>query len=154
MISHTGRLSVHIPSYRSQMNKQKNDQFFINKSLPPNVERWLNIMLRYKFKGRDELISHLKLIKIDSVIKEAGYMLIKFKEPKGTEKLSLENFLMNTTVIDIMVFTKGEYETNFLLYNNDYVSRLEIYNVASEAYLELENFENIQFYNFDENKYE
>ena len=136
------------------MNKQKNDQFFINKSLPPNVERWLNIMLRYKFKGRDELISHLKLIKIDSVIKEAGYMLIKFKEPKGTEKLSLENFLMNTTVIDIMVFTKGEYETNFLLYNNDYVSRLEIYNVASEAYLELENFENIQFYNFDENKYE
>ena len=61
---------------------------------------------------------------------------------------------MNTTAIDIMVFTKGEYETNFLLYNNDYVSRLEIYNVASEAYLELENFENIQFYNFDENKYE
>ena len=136
------------------MNKQKNDQFFINKSLPPNVERWLNIMLRYKFKGRDELISHLKLIKIDSVIKEVGYMLIKFKEPKGTEKLLLENFPMNTTVIDIMVFTKGEYETNFLLYNNDYVSRLEIYNVASEAYLELENFENIQFYNFDENKYE
>ena len=81
-------------------------------------------------------------------------MLIKFKEPKCTEKLSLENFPMNTTVIDIMVFTKGEYETNFLLYNNDYVSRLEIYNVASEAYLELENFENIQFYNFDENKYE
>ena len=136
------------------MNKQKNDQFFINKSLPPNVERWLNIMLRYKFKCRDELISHLRLIKIDSVIKEVGYMLIKFKEPKGTEKLSLENFPMNTSVIDIMVFTKGEYETNFLLYNNDYVSRLEIYNVASEAYLELENFENIQFYNFDENKYE
>ena len=136
------------------MNKQKNDQFFINKSLPPNVERWLNIMLRYKFKGRDELISHLKLIKIDSVTKEVGYMLIKFKEPEGTKKLSRENFPMNTTVIDIMVFTKGEYETNFLLYNNDYVSRLEIYNVASEAYLELENFENIQFYNFDENKYE
>ena len=71
------------------MNKQKNDQFFINKSLPPNVERWLNIMLRYKFKGRDELISHLRLIKIDSVIKEVGYMLIKFKEPKGKIYLAL-----------------------------------------------------------------
>ena len=115
------------------------------------LNKILNIMLKHELPYKDKLIKQLNNLRIKKIEEDAGFKAFVF-EVVDQNLLDYEG--IPYPAIDMLVSSDLHYETEFLLHWGECVKELEIFNVAGEDYLELENFENIQFYNFDENKYE
>ena len=127
------------------------EKSFNNPAFGEELNKFLNIMLKHEFPGKDKLIKQLNNLRIKKIEEDAGFKAFVF-EVVDQNLLDYEG--IPYPAIDMLVSSDLHYETEFLLHWGECVKELEIFNVAGEGYLELENFENIQFYNFDENKYE
>ena len=124
---------------------------FHNPAFSGQLNKILNIMLKHELPYKDKLIKQLNNLRIKKIEEDAGFKAFVF-EVVDQNLLDYEG--IPYPAIDMLVFNNLHYTTEFILHWGECVKELEIFNVAGEDYLELENFENIQFYNFDENKYE
>ncbi len=124
---------------------------FHNPFFSEELNKFLNVMLKHEFSGKDKLIKQLNNLRIKKIEEDAGFKAFVF-EVVDQNLLDYEG--IPYPAIDMLVFNNLHYTTEFILHWGECVKELEIFNIAGEDYLELENFENIQFYNFDENKYE
>ena len=124
---------------------------FHNPAFSGQLNKILNIMLKHELPYKDKLIKQLNNLRIKKIEEDAGFKAFVF-EVVDQNLLDYEG--IPYPAIDMLVFNNLHYTTEFILHWGECVKELEIFNVAGEDYLELENFENIQFYNLDENKYE
>lgn len=119
-----------------------------NKNLDSRVKTWLNVMLQQDIKGKDELVLHLESLSIKQIEEYPDCILVFFKNTKDTKPLSKDNFPTNpilNMMVTSVVLEKEHYTSFTLIAYGDYVGSLHIYNLMCENYLELENFENIEF---------
>lgn len=105
-------------------------------------------MLQQDIKGKDELVLHLESLSIKQIEEYPDCILVFFKNTKDTKPLSKDNFPTNpilNMMVTSVVLEKEHYTSFTLIAYGDYVGSLHIYNLMCENYLELENFENIEF---------
>ena len=99
-------------------------------------------MLKHEFSGKDKLIKQLNNLRIKKIEEDAGFKAFVF-EVVDQNLLDYEG--IPYPAIDMLVFNNLHYTTEFILHWGECVKELEIFNIAGEDYLELENFENIEF---------
>lgn len=127
------------------------EKIFHNPFFSEELNKFLNVMLKHEFSGKDKLIKQLNNLRIKKIEENVGLKVFVFEV---VDQNLLDYKDIPYPAIDMLVFNNLHYTTEFILHWGECVKELEIFNIAGEDYLELENFENIQFYNFDENKYE
>ena len=115
---------------------------FHNLAFSGQLNKFLNIMLRHEFPGKDKLIKQLNNLRIKKIEEDVGFKAFVF-EVVDQNLLDYEG--IPYPAIDMLVFNNLHYTTEFILHWGECVKELEIFNIAGEDYLELENFENIEF---------
>jgi len=115
---------------------------FHNPFFSEELNKFLNVMLKHEFSGKDKLIKQLNNLRIKKIEEDAGFKAFVF-EVVDQNLLDYEG--IPYPAIDMLVFNNLHYTTEFILHWGECVKELEIFNIAGEDYLELENFENIEF---------
>ena len=115
---------------------------FHNPAFSGQLNKFLNVMLKHEFPGKDKLIKQLNNLRIKKIEEDAGFKAFVF-EVVDQNLLDYEG--IPYPAIDMLVSSDSHYETEFLLHWGEHTKELEICNLASEAYLELENFDDIEF---------
>ena len=115
---------------------------FHNPFFSEELNKFLNVMLKHEFPGKDKLIKQLNNLRIKKIEEDAGFKAFVF-EVVDQNLLDYEG--IPYPAIDMLVFNNLHYTTEFILHWGECVKELEIFNIAGEDYLELENFENIEF---------
>nr|WP_314380698.1 hypothetical protein [uncultured Campylobacter sp.] len=115
---------------------------FHNSFFSEELNKFLNVMLKHEFSGKDKLIKQLNNLRIKKIEEDAGFKAFVF-EVVDQNLLDYEG--IPYPAIDMLVFNNLHYTTEFILHWGECVKELEIFNIAGEDYLELENFENIEF---------
>ena len=115
---------------------------FHNPAFSGQLNKILNIMLKHELPYKDKLIKQLNNLRIKKIEEDAGFKAFVF-EVVDQNLLDYEG--IPYPAIDMLVFNNLHYTTEFILHWGECVKELEIFNVAGEDYLELENFENIEF---------
>ncbi|WP_298026768.1 hypothetical protein [uncultured Campylobacter sp.] len=118
------------------------EKIFHNPFFSEELNKILNIMLKHEFSGKDKLIKQLNNLRIKKIEEDAGFKAFVF-EVVDQNLLDYEG--IPYPAIDMLVFNNLHYTTEFILHWGECVKELEIFNIAGEDYLELENFENIEF---------
>ncbi|WP_297962144.1 hypothetical protein [uncultured Campylobacter sp.] len=115
---------------------------FHNPFFSEELNKFLNVMLKHEFSGKDKLIKQLNNLRIKKIEEDAGFKAFVF-EVVDQNLLDYEG--IPYPAIDMLVFNNLHYTTEFILHWGECVKELEIFNIAGEDYLELENFEDIEF---------
>lgn len=115
---------------------------FHNPAFSGQLNKILNIMLKHELPYKDKLIKQLNNLRIKKIEEDAGFKAFVF-EVVDQNLLDYEG--IPYPAIDMLVFNNLHYTTEFILHWGECVKELEIFNIAGEDYLELENFENIEF---------
>jgi hypothetical protein len=118
------------------------EKIFHNPFFSEELNKILNVMLKHEFSGKDKLIKQLNNLRIKKIEEDAGFKAFVF-EVVDQNLLDYEG--IPYPAIDMLVFNNLHYTTEFILHWGECVKELEIFNIAGEDYLELENFENIEF---------
>ena len=118
------------------------EKIFHNPFFSEELNKFLNVMLKHEFSGKDKLIKQLNNLRIKKIEEDAGFKAFVF-EVVDQNLLDYEG--IPYPAIDMLVFNNLHYTTEFILHWGECVKELEIFNIAGEDYLELENFENIEF---------
>ena len=118
------------------------EKIFHNPFFSEELNKILNIMLKHEFSGKDKLIKQLNNLRIKKIEEDVGFKAFVF-EVVDQNLLDYEG--IPYPAIDMLVFNNLHYTTEFILHWGECVKELEIFNIAGEDYLELENFENIEF---------
>ena len=128
------------PTVLTMCQKQNNFKFW-NNNFPNELNKFLNIMLKHNFFGKNDLILQLNNATLKKIEQDNGFKAYVFDIKQNL----FDDKNISTPAINMIVFSKSHYETEFLLHWTKNIKELEIYNVAGENYLELENFDNIEF---------
>lgn len=124
---------------------QKQNNFINNDKFPDILNRILNVMLKKDITYKDELIAHLNALSLKCIEKYDDFLAYIFEKDENVAPLDISKF-QTRIVVGMYVNSKNHYPTEFLLHVVDnQVRELEIFNTAGENYLELENFDNIEF---------
>jgi len=118
------------------------EKIFHNPFFSEELNKILNIMLKHELPYKDKLIKQLNNLRIKKIEEDAGFKAFVF-EVVDQNLLDYEG--IPYPAIDMLVFNNLHYTTEFILHWGECVKELEIFNIAGEDYLELENFENIEF---------
>ena len=118
------------------------EKIFHNPFFSEELNKILNIMLKHELPYKDKLIKQLNNLRIKKIEENVGLKVFVFEV---VDQNLLDYKDIPSPAIDMLVRSDPYYITEFLLHWGECVKELEICNLASEAYLELENFEDIEF---------
>ena len=121
------------------MNREGN---FRNPAFGEELNKILNIMLKHELPYKDKLIKQLNNLRIKKIEEDMGLKVFVFEV---VDQNLLDYKDIPSPAIDMLVRSDPYYITEFLLHWTEHTKELEICNLASKAYLELENFEDIEF---------
>lgn len=118
---------------------KRNNYVFSNFNFPPELNKFLDIMLKCQVPYRKKLLYQLKNAVLRRIEREIGFIAYVL----DIESSLFDDSNIPTPALEMLVFSDKHFETEFLLHWTKNIKELEIYNVAGENYLELENFSDI-----------
>lgn len=121
---------------------QNQNNIFYNSNLPSDLNKFLNIMLVADISYKKELIKQLNNVTLKRIDRGIGFLAYVF-DVVDYEQINYKN--IKSPAIDMLVYQENQATTEFLLHWSEWVKELEIINSYGEEYLELEDFNNIEF---------
>jgi len=118
---------------------KKNNYVFSNFNFPPELNKFLDIMLKCQVPYKKKLLCQLENAVLRNIERDIGFIAYVL----DIESNLFDDSDIPTPALEMLVFSDKHFETEFLLHWTKNIKELEIYNVAGENYLELENFSDI-----------